>query len=95
MDLLPWFATFAVSLLVGLQFGVLIGFLISVIFLLYWSARPGIRVKRGQVINNKLIVFDFVLSLNDYITLQTSTGIEFILLDLDRSLTFPSVDYTR
>lgn len=50
MDLLPWFATFAVSLLVGLQYGVLIGFLISVIFLLYWSARPGIRVKSGQVI---------------------------------------------
>lgn len=49
MDLLPWFATFAVSLLVGLQFGVLVGFIISVIFLLYWAARPGIRVKRGQV----------------------------------------------
>jgi MFS superfamily sulfate permease-like transporter len=49
MDILPWFATFAISLLVGLPFGVLAGFLISVIFLLYWAARPGIRVKRGQV----------------------------------------------
>jgi len=49
MDLVPWFATFAISLLVGLEFGVLVGFMISVIFIMYYAARPGIRVKRGQV----------------------------------------------
>jgi len=49
MDMLPWFATFSISLLVGLEIGVLIGFLISVIFLLYYAARPGVTVQRGQV----------------------------------------------
>lgn len=49
MDLLPWFATFSVSLLVGLEYGVLIGFFISVIFILYYAARPGCSVRRGQV----------------------------------------------
>jgi MFS superfamily sulfate permease-like transporter len=62
-----------VSLLVSLEVGILCGFMISLVFLLYYAARPGVRVKRGE----------------------TSTGIEFILVDLDRSLSFPSVEYTR
>ncbi|CAL8103463.1 unnamed protein product [Orchesella dallaii] len=73
MDLLPWFATFSISLLVGLEIGVLIGFLISVIFLLYYAARPGVTVKRGQ----------------------TSNGYQFILIDMDRSMTFAATEYAR
>lgn len=49
MDLIPWGVTFIVSLLVGLEFGILCGFIISVIFLLYYAARPRVRVKWGQV----------------------------------------------
>lgn len=56
MDLLPWFATFSISLLVGLEYGVLVGFLISVIFILYYAARPGVSVKRGQVRDGLLLL---------------------------------------
>ncbi|CAG7835167.1 unnamed protein product [Allacma fusca] len=73
MDLIPYGLTFIVSLVGGLAYGILVGFSISVMFLLYYAARPGIRVKRGL----------------------TTTGIEFIVCDLDRSLVFPSVEYSR
>lgn len=54
MDLIPWLATFSVSLFAGLQYGVLLGFLISVLFLLYWAASPKIRVNRCKVSSNKV-----------------------------------------
>ncbi len=51
MDLLPWTVTFVMSLLVGLEFGILTGLLISIVFLLYYAARPGVRVSKGEVDN--------------------------------------------
>lgn len=49
MDIIPWGVTFFVSLLMGLEYGILSGFLISLLFLLYYAARPGVRVSRGEV----------------------------------------------
>lgn len=54
MDLLPWTVTFVMSLLVGLEFGILTGLLISIVFLLYYAARPGVRVSKGEVDNEML-----------------------------------------
>ncbi|CAG7668207.1 unnamed protein product [Allacma fusca] len=71
MDMFPWAATFLVTIFAGLEYGILTGFLISTSFLLYYAARPRVKIMKGE----------------------TSTGIEFMLVDLDRSLTFPSVDY--
>lgn len=51
MDLVPWGVTFFVSLLVGLEYGILCGFIISVIFLLYYAARPRVRINSAEVIN--------------------------------------------
>ncbi|ODM94912.1 Sodium-independent sulfate anion transporter [Orchesella cincta] len=73
MDLIPWAFTFCVSLLVGLEYGILCGFLISVVFLLYYAARPRVRINSAE----------------------TSHGCKFILVELDRSLVFPCVEYTR
>ncbi|CAG7720097.1 unnamed protein product [Allacma fusca] len=73
MDFIPWGLTFLVSLLVGLEFGMMTGFTISVIYLLYYAARPGVKVRRGY----------------------TGKGNEFILVEMDRSCTFPSVEYIR
>ncbi|ODM96573.1 Sodium-independent sulfate anion transporter [Orchesella cincta] len=72
-DVIPWVLTFLVSLFVGLEFGMLTGFLISVIYLLYYAARPGVKVKKGY----------------------STSGKEFLLVEMDRSLTFPSVEYIR
>ncbi|CAL8130642.1 unnamed protein product [Orchesella dallaii] len=73
MDLIPWAVTFCVSLLIGLEYGILSGFLISVVFLLYYAARPRVRINSAE----------------------TSHGCKFILVELDRSLVFPCVEYTR
>ncbi|ODM93537.1 Sodium-independent sulfate anion transporter, partial [Orchesella cincta] len=51
MDLLPWAVTFIISLLVGLEFGILSGLIISIVFLLYYAARPGVRVSKGETLS--------------------------------------------
>lgn len=49
MDLIPWGATFFVSLFIALEAGILFGIIISVIFLLYYAARPAVQVQRAEV----------------------------------------------
>ncbi|CAG7833194.1 unnamed protein product [Allacma fusca] len=71
MDLIPWALTVLVTLFVGLEFGIGIGLVISAMFLLYYAARPRVRILKGFTTRNS----------------------QFILVQLDRSLTFPSVDY--
>jgi MFS superfamily sulfate permease-like transporter len=58
MEFVPWGLTFLVSILIGLEFGMMTGFLISVIYLLYYAARPGVKVKKGYV-SNCLYGFEF------------------------------------
>ncbi|XP_021956171.1 sodium-independent sulfate anion transporter [Folsomia candida] len=72
MDLVPFFLTFFVTLLLGLEFGIGIGLISSTLYLLYYSARPRVQILQGE----------------------TSSGRGFCLIVLDRSLTFPSVDYS-
>lgn len=49
MDLLSWSLTFGISLFVGLEYGILCGFIISVIFLLYYAARPRVKINSAEV----------------------------------------------
>ena len=72
MDLIPWGITFLVTLVVGLEFGILVGLCISTLYLLYYAARPRVALHEAETIQG---------------------GTKFILIALDRSLTFPSVDY--
>jgi len=71
MDLVPLTLTFFVTLFVGLEFGIGIGLISSTLYLLYYSARPRVKISRGE----------------------TASGNRFVICKLDRSLTFPSVDY--
>lgn len=71
MDLIPLFLTFLVTLFVGLEYGIGIGLISSTLYLLYYSARPRVRIMRGETLDSN----------------------KFVLIQLDRSLTFPSVDY--
>ncbi|XP_035715824.1 sodium-independent sulfate anion transporter isoform X2 [Folsomia candida] len=73
MEFVPWSLTFIVSLFVGLEWGMMTGFIISVVYLLYYAAKPGVKVKKGY----------------------TSCGNEFLLVELDRSITFPSLEYIK
>lgn len=108
MDLIPWALTVGVSLFVGLEYGIAIGLISSAMFLLYYAARPRVRLLQGFVsyiihthrdkygskydlpfilyVPSSIITFVYNLQ-------QTSKSSEFILVQLDRSLTFPSVDY--
>ncbi len=49
MDMLPWALTVLITLFVGLEFGIMTGLLISVLYLLYYAARPRVKIMQGEV----------------------------------------------
>jgi len=49
LDLIPAFATFLSCLFIRLELGIVIGIGINVLFLLYASARPSVRVEKAVV----------------------------------------------
>ena len=49
MDLIPWALTVVVSLFVGLEYGIAIGLITSAMFLLYYAARPRVKLLQGFV----------------------------------------------
>jgi MFS superfamily sulfate permease-like transporter len=48
-DLVPGFLTLIACLALGVELGIVIGVAVDIAFLLYFSARPGIKVERLQV----------------------------------------------
>jgi len=48
-DLIPMFVTFSFCLIVGVEYGILLGVGINLMFLLYPSARPTIHVDKCTV----------------------------------------------
>ena len=48
-DLIPMFVTFLFCLIVGVEYGILLGVGINLMFLLYPSARPTIHVDKCKV----------------------------------------------
>lgn len=63
-DLIPTFATFILCLAIGVEYGILVGVAINVIFLLYPSARPNITVEKKIVsISIFLLILNLILYL--------------------------------
>ncbi|CAG2055161.1 unnamed protein product [Timema podura] len=52
-DLIPTFATFLLCLMIGVEYGILVGVGINIVFLLYPSARPAIHVERKMTHSGK------------------------------------------
>ncbi|XP_066250801.1 sodium-independent sulfate anion transporter-like [Euwallacea similis] len=52
-DLLSAFATFIFCLVIGVEYGILVGVAINIMFLLYPSARPGVQVEQCRTSNGK------------------------------------------
>nr|CAD7573320.1 unnamed protein product [Timema californicum] len=52
-DLIPTFATFLLCLMIGVEYGILVGVGINIVFLLYPSARPTIHVERKTTHSGK------------------------------------------
>ena len=48
-DLIPTFATFVTCLVIAVEYGILIGVTINLLFLLYPSARPTVHVEKSTV----------------------------------------------
>lgn len=64
-DLLSAFATFIFCLVIGVEYGILVGVAINIMFLLYPSARPGIHVEKCQVeLSNLILVLLFHVYVN-------------------------------
>ncbi|XP_067006365.1 sodium-independent sulfate anion transporter [Anabrus simplex] len=47
-DLIPTFATFLLCLVIGVEYGILVGVGINIVFLLYPSARPNVHVEKAM-----------------------------------------------
>lgn len=48
-DLIPTFATFILCLVIGVEYGILVGVAINIVLLLYPSARPSLFVEKSVV----------------------------------------------
>lgn len=55
-DIIPFFATFFCSLLFGLEYGILVGIGINILFTLYNTSRPNISFDIEKVSNNVLLI---------------------------------------
>lgn len=62
-DLVPMFVTFLFCLIIGVEYGILSGVGINLMFLLYPSARPTIHVDKYTVRSNKKIKNEGIPSL--------------------------------
>uniref|UniRef100_A0A8D8U5A1 Sodium-independent sulfate anion transporter n=1 Tax=Cacopsylla melanoneura TaxID=428564 RepID=A0A8D8U5A1_9HEMI len=55
-DLIPLFTTFVFSLLLGLEFGIIVGIAVNILFILYSSARPSVGLKWMPVEDQEVLV---------------------------------------
>lgn len=53
-DLVPTFATFLLCLAIGVEYGILVGVAINILFLLYPSARPTLYIEKKNVSTNNI-----------------------------------------
>ncbi|XP_062612183.1 sodium-independent sulfate anion transporter-like [Saccostrea cucullata] len=96
IDLIPLFITFLSCLGVGMEYGILIGIGVSLIILLYPSARPKIRVEYGDVRVMKIdqgILFPSVEYLQERLIEENEEGKKNHSLVLDCS-SVSALDYT-
>ncbi|KAK3907868.1 Sodium-independent sulfate anion transporter [Frankliniella fusca] len=84
-DLVAMTATFVLCLAIGVEYGILVGVAINIVFLLYPSARPSVHVEQSTVSNRIINLF----------LGQTSSGISYLMVTLGNSLYFPAVDFIR
>lgn len=55
-DIIPFLATFTFSLLFGLEYGILVGIGINVLFTLYQTSRPNVSFEREKVNDQEVLV---------------------------------------
>lgn len=48
-DLIPTIATFLLCLILGVEYGILVGVGVNIVLLLYPSARPYLHIERAKV----------------------------------------------
>nr|CAD7264387.1 unnamed protein product [Timema shepardi] len=103
-DLIPTFATFLLCLMIGVEYGILVGVGINIVFLLYPSARPTIHVERKtknlEAPGIKPGTSGFVASSSDPSTTEaikygSRLSKEYLMVTPGNSLYFPAVDFIR
>lgn len=92
-DLIPTFVTFLLCLAIGVEYGILVGVGINIVFLLYPSARPTIHVEKCVVSDKKTSIHTNFSPMK--LHSQTDSGAEYLLVTPGNSLYFPAVDFIR
>ncbi|XP_068084370.1 sodium-independent sulfate anion transporter [Anabrus simplex] len=74
-DLIPAFATFLACLFIAVELGIVIGIVVDVIFLLYFSARPRVLVEKKAILGDL-----------EYILITPSSDLLFPAIDFVREI---------
>lgn len=56
LDVVPCLATFAISLWLGLEYGIVVGVAINILFSLYRNSRPSIKFKVEKVDGHEILI---------------------------------------
>lgn len=83
IDLIPWFVTFILSFVLGIEYGIMIGVGVSLLMLLYPWARPKVDVKKEQYRPTVTGA-----SVNAAVK-------EVLVIEFDSGLRFPGVEHLR
>ncbi|KAI5698235.1 hypothetical protein M8J75_004013 [Diaphorina citri] len=110
-DLIPLFTTFVFSLLLGLEFGIIVGIVVNIVFILYSSARPNVSLNWVPVSRIGMnIVFILYSSARPSVSLnwvpssaRPSVSLNWVPVDDQevlvvtpaQSLVYPAVEYIR
>ncbi|KAK2166857.1 hypothetical protein LSH36_34g03057 [Paralvinella palmiformis] len=86
LDLIPWLATFFFSFVIGIEYGILIGVGLSMIFLLFPWARPGLVMRKEQMGSVRSVAAD------DESQVQKN---QVVIVQLQSGIRFPGVEFIR
>jgi MFS superfamily sulfate permease-like transporter len=94
-DIVPFLATFLISLWLGLEFGILAGVVINVMMTLYTTSRPTIDYEVEKVRFGVAPLSCQFLNTQKYLLKKQVDGIDILILTPDQSLNYSSAEYFK
>nr|CAD7202681.1 unnamed protein product [Timema douglasi] len=98
LDLIPYFATFFGCLFIGLEYGILLGVGVNLVFILYESARPSVHRKELTIILQPSVVTKLCPRSHDRPDISVDwkiNGNNVLLVRPENGLVFPAAEYIR
>lgn len=94
-DVFTLLITYFVSLLKGMEIGLLVGVLVNIVYLLHLTARPTVEIRRIKVVWNQNSFFCVESKYKNGNYFQSSTGCEYVLVSPATGLSYISISYLK